>query len=58
MAEIERYAILTTLDAMGRSTSKAAGVLDISARTIQYRLLEYGAAEDRVSAPAPRARPR
>jgi DNA-binding NtrC family response regulator len=44
MAEIERYAILTTLDAMEGSTSKAAHVLDISARTIQYRLHEYGAA--------------
>ena len=44
MAEIERYAILTTLDAMEGSTSKAANVLDISARTIQYRLHEYGAA--------------
>jgi two-component system response regulator HydG len=44
MAEIERYAILTTLDAMEGSTSKAANVLDISTRTIQYRLHEYGAA--------------
>jgi two-component system response regulator HydG len=42
MAEIERHAILTTLDAVGGSTSKAAEVLDISVRTIQYRLHEYG----------------
>jgi two-component system, NtrC family, response regulator HydG len=44
MAEIERYAILTTLDATGGSTTKAAEMLDISVRTIQYRLHEYGLA--------------
>jgi two-component system response regulator HydG len=43
MAEIERHAILTTLDAVEGSTSKAAEILDISVRTIQYRLHEYGA---------------
>ena len=43
MAEIERYAILTTLDAVDGSTSKAADMLDISVRTIQYRLNEYNA---------------
>jgi two-component system, NtrC family, response regulator HydG len=42
MAEIERYAILTTLDATNGSTTKAAEMLDISVRTIQYRLHEYG----------------
>jgi two-component system, NtrC family, response regulator HydG len=42
MAELERYAILTTLDAVDGSTSKAAEMLDISVRTIQYRLSEYG----------------
>ncbi len=42
MAEIERYAILTTLDAAEGSTAKAAELLDISVRTIQYRLHEYG----------------
>jgi two-component system response regulator HydG len=47
MAEIERYAILTTLEAVDGSTSKAANVLDISPRTIQYRLHEYGAANPR-----------
>jgi two-component system response regulator HydG len=41
MAEIERHAILTTLDAVGGSTTKAADILDISVRTIQYRLNEY-----------------
>ncbi|MBK8214518.1 MAG: sigma-54-dependent Fis family transcriptional regulator [Myxococcales bacterium] len=42
MAEIERYAIVKTLEAAGGSTSKAAELLDISVRTIQYRLHEYG----------------
>ena len=44
MAEIERYAILETLKAAGGSTSKAAEMLGISPRTIQYRLHEYQAA--------------
>jgi two-component system, NtrC family, response regulator HydG len=47
MAELEKHAILTTLDAVGGSTSKAAEMLDISARTIQYRLHEYGVAAAR-----------
>jgi two-component system response regulator HydG len=42
MAEIERYAILSTLEATEGSTSRAAEILDISVRTIQYRLSEYG----------------
>jgi len=42
MAEIEKYAILTSLEAAEGSTSKAAEMLDISVRTIQYRLHEYG----------------
>ncbi len=44
MADIERYAILKTLEACEGSTSKAAEILDISVRTIQYRLHEYGLA--------------
>jgi two-component system response regulator HydG len=44
MAEIERYAILETMKAAVGSTSKAAEILGISARTIQYRLHEYQAA--------------
>jgi DNA-binding NtrC family response regulator len=44
MAELERYAILETLKAAGGSTSKAAEILGISPRTIQYRLHEYQAA--------------
>ncbi|HMY17994.1 MAG TPA: sigma-54 dependent transcriptional regulator [Polyangium sp.] len=42
MAEIERFAILTTLEATNGSTTRAAEMLDISVRTIQYRLHEYG----------------
>jgi two-component system response regulator HydG len=45
MAEIERHAILTTLESCGGSTTKAAELLDISIRTIQYRLHEYGVAK-------------
>jgi DNA-binding NtrC family response regulator len=41
MDELERYAILETLKSCGGSTSKAADVLGISTRTIQYRLHEY-----------------
>jgi DNA-binding NtrC family response regulator len=41
MAELERFAILETLKSVGGSTSKAAEMLGISARTIQYRLHEY-----------------
>jgi two-component system response regulator HydG len=42
MAEIEKYAILSTLQAAEGSTTRAAEILDISVRTIQYRLHEYG----------------
>jgi len=44
MAEIERYAILETLKSTGGSTSKAADILGISVRTIQYRLHQYNEA--------------
>ena len=44
LADIERYAILETLKATGGSTSRAAEILEISPRTIQYRLHEYNAA--------------
>jgi two-component system response regulator HydG len=47
MAELEKHAILATLEAVGGSTSRAAEMLDISARTIQYRLHEYGVAASR-----------
>jgi DNA-binding NtrC family response regulator len=45
IAELERYAILQTLEACGGSTSKAATVLGVSPRKIQYKLHEYGQAD-------------
>ena len=42
MEDLERYAILKTLEHTGGSTSRAAEILGISARTIQYRLQQYG----------------
>jgi DNA-binding NtrC family response regulator len=41
LADLEREAILRTLASVGGSTSKAAAILDISARKIQYKLKEY-----------------
>ncbi|MFO0615848.1 MAG: sigma-54 dependent transcriptional regulator [Polyangiaceae bacterium] len=41
IAEIERYAILRTLEACRGSTSRAAQVLGMSARKVQYKLREY-----------------
>ena len=55
--DLERYAILKTLEACGGSTSKAALILGVSARKIQYKLHEYGAPTD--EAPAkPETEPR
>ncbi len=42
MTELERFAILKTLEAVGGSKSRAAAILGISRRTIQYRLKEWG----------------
>jgi two-component system NtrC family response regulator/two-component system response regulator HydG len=50
LEEIERDAILRTLEAVGGSTSRAAAILKISARTIQYKLKQYRA--DGVAVPA------
>ena len=44
-AEIEKHAIVATLEAVGGSTTRAARMLDISVRTIQYRMHEYGMAK-------------
>jgi two-component system NtrC family response regulator/two-component system response regulator HydG len=44
-AEIEREAILRTLEAVDGSTSRAAAMLGISPRKIQYKLKEYQAGE-------------
>jgi DNA-binding NtrC family response regulator len=48
IADLERYAILRTLESCGGSTSRAATILGISARKIQYKLHEY-----RGTVPAP-----
>jgi DNA-binding NtrC family response regulator len=48
LAEIERYAITETLKAVGGSTTRAAEVLGISRRTVQYRVREWG-----LSSPSP-----
>jgi two-component system response regulator HydG len=53
MLEIERHAILATLEACGGRTTQAAQMLDISVRKIQYKLHEYGVTLNRVVAPAP-----
>jgi len=42
MAEIERYAILSTLEATNGSTHRAAKMLGLSLRTVQYRAVQYG----------------
>jgi two-component system response regulator HydG len=42
LEEIERHAILTTLEACGANTTKAAQMLGMSVRKIQYKLHEYG----------------
>ncbi|HSP79497.1 MAG TPA: sigma 54-interacting transcriptional regulator, partial [Myxococcaceae bacterium] len=43
LAEIEREAILQTLEMVQGSTTRAAEILGISVRKVQYRLKEYGA---------------
>ena len=45
--EIEREAILRTLELVEGSTSRAAELLGISVRKIQYRLKEYGEGKDK-----------
>jgi two-component system response regulator HydG len=42
MAEVEKYVITKTLEAADGSTARAAEILDVSVRTVQYRLHEYG----------------
>jgi DNA-binding NtrC family response regulator len=46
MAELERFAILKTLEAVEGSTVRAAELLDMSLRTVQYRVREYGVGKD------------
>jgi two-component system response regulator HydG len=42
MAEIEQHVITKTLESVGGSSARAAEILDVSVRTIQYRMQEYG----------------
>jgi two-component system response regulator HydG len=44
MEDIERHAIMTTLELTRGSTTKAAEMLGMSVRTIQYRLQQYHSA--------------
>ena len=45
LADLERFAILRTLEHAGGSTSRAAEILGVSIRTIQYRMHEYSGTE-------------
>jgi hypothetical protein len=42
LANVERDAILTAMKASAGSTARAAAMLDISVRKVQYKLHEYG----------------
>jgi len=44
LAELERFAILRTLEQVGGSTTQAARILGISVRKVQYRLRDYAEA--------------
>jgi DNA-binding NtrC family response regulator len=58
MAEIERHAILTTLESTKGSTTRAASILGMSVRAVQYRMQKYGSApKDEPRAPALEADP-
>jgi len=54
LAAIEREAILRTIESVGGSTSRAARILGISPRKIQYKLKDYHAD---AQTPVARARP-
>jgi DNA-binding NtrC family response regulator len=45
LAELERYAILETMRMCDGSTSRAAAILGLSLRTVQYRVNQYRDAE-------------
>jgi DNA-binding NtrC family response regulator len=53
LAEIEREAILRTLEMVHGSTTRAAEILGISVRKVQYRLKEYGATANGTPPPKP-----
>jgi DNA-binding NtrC family response regulator len=48
---IERYAITRTLEATSGSTSRAAEILGISIRKVQYKLQEYQGSSPRTERP-------
>jgi DNA-binding NtrC family response regulator len=50
LAELERFAVLRTLEAVDWSPAKAARILGISTRTIQYRLKEWNVDRAELSA--------
>ena len=54
ISDLERFAILKTLEACGGSTSKAAILLGISPRKIQYKLHEYTVGGVPVAADGPK----
>lgn len=59
MLELERYAILKTLEALGGSVTKTAATLGLSVRKVQYRLQEYRSPSESgtfESVPAPHRR--
>jgi two-component system response regulator HydG len=53
MDEIERHAIVSTLEACGGRTAQAAQMLDISIRKIQYKIHEYGISFQRTTVSKP-----
>ena len=53
LSDIERHAIVSTLEACGWRTSQAAQMLDISVRKIQYKLHEYGITMQRTTSSKP-----
>jgi DNA-binding NtrC family response regulator len=55
LAELERYAITETLKAVGGSPGKAAAMLGVSRRTVQYRMREYRLSSGGNSKPANQA---
>jgi two-component system NtrC family response regulator/two-component system response regulator HydG len=55
--EIEKEAILRTLEVVAGSTSRAASMLGISTRTIQYRLKQYAQEREEAAANPQQAAP-
>jgi transcriptional regulator of acetoin/glycerol metabolism len=51
LQDIEKHAILETLKAVGGGTSKAAKMLGISVRKIQYRLKDWGMRSGQLAVP-------